>query len=76
MEEKLIIRLSNNMGNQMFMYAAAYAASKKMKRTLYYDYISSYSSYKNIYKFALDGFNLTEKEVESKFAFNGVTGHL
>ena len=75
MEEKLIIRLSNNLGNQMFMYAAAYAASKKMNRTLYYDYISSYSSHKNIYKFALDGFNLSEKEAESKFAFNGVTGY-
>ena len=67
MEEKLIIRLSNNLGNQMFMYAAAYAASKMMNRTLYYDYISSYSSHKNIYKFALDGFNLSEKEAESKF---------
>ena len=75
MEEKLIIRLSNNLGNQMFMYAAAYAASKMMNRTLYYDYISSYSSHKNIYKFALDGFNLSEKEAESKFLFNGVTGY-
>jgi len=75
MEEKLIIRLSNNLGNQMFMYAAAYAASKKMNRTLYYDRISSYSSYKNITKFALDGFNLFEKEAENKFIFEGTAGY-
>ena len=38
MEEKLIIRLSNNLGNQMFMYAAAYATSKIIKKKiLYYD---------------------------------------
>ena len=76
MEEKLIIRLSNNLGNQMFMYAAAYAASKKMKRTLYYDDIPSYNSRKNIYKFALDGFNLTEKKAENKFIFTGITGYI
>lgn len=76
MEEKLIIRLSNNIGNQMFMYAAAYAAAKKMNRTLYYDYISSYQSRKNIYKFALDGFNISEKKAETKFIFNGPTGYL
>ena len=31
MEEKLIIRLSNNIGNQMFMFAAGYATSKLLK---------------------------------------------
>ena len=35
MEEKLIIRLSNNLGNQMFMYAAGYAASKNEKKFLF-----------------------------------------
>ena len=39
MEEKLVIRLSNNLGNQMFMYAAGFAASKKMNRSFYYDKI-------------------------------------
>ena len=49
MEEKLVIRLSNNLGNQMFMYAAGFAASKKMNRSFYYDKISSYKMiyYKN-----------------------------
>ena len=76
MEEKLIIRLSNNLGNQMFMYAAAYAASKIMKRSLYYDHISSYSSYKNIYKFSLDKFNLFENPAGSEYQFTGLSGYL
>ncbi len=76
MEEKLIVRLSNNIGNQMFMYAAGYAVAKKMKRNFYFDKISSYKSYKNIYKFSLDRFNLTEKPVETKYLFCGLSGYL
>ena len=34
MEEKLIIRLSNNIGNQMFMFAAGYATSKFIKKKI------------------------------------------
>ena len=56
MEEKLIIRLSNNLGNQMFMFAAGYATAKLMNRKFYFDNLSSYKSKKNIYTFALDGF--------------------
>ena len=75
MEEKLIIRLSNNLGNQMFMYAAAYAASKIMKRSLYYDHISSYSSYKKYINF-LDKFNLFENPAGSEYQFTGLSGYL
>ena len=75
MEEKLIIRLSNNLGNQMFMYAAGYAASRKMNRNFYYDKISSYMSYKNIYKFSLDRFNLNAKLADTKYIFGGLSGY-
>ena len=75
MEEKLIIRLSNNLGNQMFMYAAGYAASRKMSRNFYYDKISSYMSYKNIYKFSLDRFNLNAKLADTKYIFDGFSGY-
>ncbi len=75
MEEKLVIRLSNNLGNQMFMYAAGFAASKKMNRNFYYDKISSYKSYKNIYKFSLDRFQLSGKPVDVKYIFNGFSGY-
>jgi len=37
MSDKLILRLSNEMGNQMFMYASAYSISKELNRRLYID---------------------------------------
>ena len=75
MEENLIIRLSNNLGNQMFMYAAGFAASRKMNRNFYYDKISSYKSYKNIYKFSLDRFKLNEYPADEKYIFSGLSGY-
>ena len=76
MEEKLIVRLSNNLGNQMFMYAAGYAASKRMKRNFYFDNVSSYESYKNKSKYSLDRFNLIEKPVDKKYLFDGLSGYI
>ncbi len=77
MEEKLIVRLSNNLGNQMFMYATAYAASKKMNRTLYYDHISSFSVAKNNHHFfALDNFDLSIQPAKEKYFFKGLFGNL
>ena len=37
MSKKLILRLSNELGNQMFMYASAYSVSKQLNRELYID---------------------------------------
>ena len=34
MKKKLIVRMSNNLGNQMFMYASAYAFAKRLNREL------------------------------------------
>ena len=42
MKSKLIIRLSNNLGNQMFIYASAYAFSKKLDRELFIDTETAY----------------------------------
>ena len=38
MTKKLILRLSNNLGNQMFMYASAFALSKMLNRELFMSY--------------------------------------
>ena len=75
MEEKLIIRISNNIGNQLFMYASAYAFSKKLKRELFIDKTSSYISRKNIYTYALDGLNLSAKESFDSDIFKGFSGY-
>ncbi len=76
MEEKLIIRLSNNLGNQMFMFAAGYAASKILKRKFYFDNLSSYKSRKNIYTYALDGFEIPGNIFSSRDNFTNISGYL
>ena len=76
MAEKLVIKISNNIGNQLFMYASAYAFSKKLNRDLYIDKVSSYSSRKNIYTYALDGLNLSAKIANKNDIFTGITGYL
>ena len=37
MSKKIILRLSNGIGNQMFMYASAYSISKRLNRELFLD---------------------------------------
>ena len=76
MEKKLVNRLSNNIGNQMFMFAAGYAASRDMKRNFYYDNLSSYKSRKNIYTYALHGFEIPNYIRPSEEVFLNFDGYL
>ena len=76
MKNKLIIRISNNLGNQMFMYASAYAFSKKIERELLIDNETSYMIKNNIYKYNLDIFNIQSKVAPSNFKFLGNIGYL
>ena len=76
MEEKLIIRLSNNLGNQMFMFAAGYATSKLMNRKYYFDNLSSYKSKKNIYTYALDGFQIPRDITSTHDVFTKLSGSI
>ena len=48
MSKNLIIRISNGLGNQLFMYASAYGMSKELSRKLLIDNESSFYSNKNI----------------------------
>ena len=48
MKKKIILRLSNEIGNQMFMYASAYSISRKMNRELFLDNETAFLSKKNI----------------------------
>ena len=50
MQNKLIVRLSNEVGNQMFMYASAYSISKELNRSLYIDDETAFLLKKNISK--------------------------
>ena len=44
MDKNLIVKISNGFGNQMFLYAAAYAFSKKLKYNLLIDNVSGIES--------------------------------
>ena len=48
MNKRIILRLSNEIGNQMFMYASAYSLSKEMNRELFLDNETAFLSKKNI----------------------------
>ena len=70
-EKKLIARISNRMGNQMFVYATSFAIAKKLNRNLFLDIKSGLNSlnkknkekiYKRfIPKYELSIFNLSAK---------------
>ncbi len=76
MKNKLIIRLSNNIGNQMFMYASAYAFAKKLDRELLVDDETAYKGKRNIYKYYLDIFNFHSKKAPVNLKFLGMSGYL
>ena len=53
----------------MFMYAHAYALSKKLGRNLYIDNETAYSKKNSIGRYRLDNFNISGKVIEKRFKF-------
>ena len=53
-KKSLVMRISNEIGNQMFMYASGLCLANKLKRDLIIDNESSYKIKKNISKFGLN----------------------
>ena len=66
--KKVIVRLGNGLGNQLFTYAAAYAFAKKHNAELFVDNESGF--YKR-YKYELHNFNISAQIVEKKHKFVG-----
>ena len=75
MNKNLILRLSNEMGNQMFMYAAGYTFAKKMNRNFYIDNESAFLLKKNISSFGLDELSCVAPIVDKKYKFLNVKGY-
>ena len=76
MSENLIIRISNGLGNQLFMYASAYGMSKKLNRKLLIDNESSFKSTKNISDYLLNNFNITSEIASDRYKFKSLYGYL
>ena len=75
MLKKIILRLTNEMGNQMFMYASAYSISKELNRSLYIDDETAFSSKKNVSKFGLNLFNITSPAAPDSLKFKSLSGY-
>ena len=69
MDRIIIAKISEGLGNQLFMYANAYAISRKFDLNLCLDPYSGY--YKNnIRSFMLNNFNISSKIAPSKWIFS------
>ena len=75
MKNKLIVRLSNNLGNQMFMYASAYVFAKKLNRDFFYDDETAYQS-SNLYKYNLDIFKISSTKAPNNLKFLNKAGYI
>ena len=76
MSQKIILRLSNEMGNQMFMYAAGYAFGKKLNRELLLDNETAFMEKKNISKYRLNDFEITGKIAPDDLKFLSTIGYM
>jgi hypothetical protein len=76
MNKKIILRLSNEIGNQMFMYAAAYSISRSLNRDLYLDNETAFQLKKNISTYGLDEFEINHKIAPNRFKFLKFDGYL
>ena len=70
MTNKLIVRIAEGLGNQLFMYAHAYALSKEINYKLYIDNESAYFKKKDIKKYELDYFNISAENIDDNEKFN------
>ena len=73
MKSSLTIQIAEGLGNQIFMYAFAYALSKSFGYNLYIDNQSGYSFKKNTLrkhqKYMLDSFNIDQNYAPKEIIF-------
>ena len=76
MNKNIILRLSNEIGNQMFMYAAAYSIAKKMNRNLFIDDETAFLLKKNISSYGLNHFKITAPIINNNLKFKHMKGYV
>jgi hypothetical protein len=69
MKKKIIVKISEGLGNQLFMYANAFSLKKKHELNLYIDSLSGYYNDKAIYSYVLNNFNLSSDLASDKYIF-------
>ena len=74
--KNIIIRISNELGNQMFMYASALGIANKLDMDIIIDNESAYKSKKNISKYGLNNFSLTSVIAPDSKKFLGMYGYI
>lgn len=75
--KRVIVRLGNGLGNQLFTYAAAYSFAKKNNAKLYVDDESGMNKKVDKargYKYELHNFNISAQIVEKEYKFLGFLG--
>ena len=75
-KENLIFRLSNELGNQLFMYAAGYSFAKKLNRNFYIDNETAFKLKKNISSYGLDEFHIKDSIAPNNLKFLSLYGYL
>ena len=70
MTKKVIVRIAEGLGNQLFMYANSLSLSKKINYNLFIDNESGYFQKKNIRSYQLNNFNIDTPICENKYKFN------
>ena len=73
--KKLVVRISEGLGNQFFMYANAYSLSKKLGYELFIDNHSAYKKVK-IRSFLLDQFKIESKFISPSESPNNLFNYL
>jgi len=68
-KKKIIAKISEGLGNQLFMYANSYALSKKFDLDFYIDTLSGYYKKKEVYNYLLSDFNITSKIAPLKYTY-------
>ena len=70
MSKKLVVRIANGLGNQLFTYASAYAFAKQLNRELLIDEKSGFLNEERKIKYELNYFNITSKLSANEYKFD------
>ena len=76
MEKKLIVRIAEGLGNQLFMYAHAYSLSKLINYKLYIDDESGFIKTKEFRNYYLNNFKVTADIINDDLKFNNFNKNL